>query len=134
MTQQQTPRPLEDLARDSGRYPTEAFQFVREGLQFTVERTQQQGCSCGGCEQQHITGQELCWGLRDYALKRWGLLASTVLKSWNISQTEDFGRLVFALVDTGWMAKTDTDRIEDFQRVYDFKSAFRTDIHLDAAK
>ena len=41
-----------------------------------------------------------------------------------VRKTIDFGRIVFALVDNGWMQKTEDDTIEDFRDVFDFKSAF----------
>jgi uncharacterized repeat protein (TIGR04138 family) len=51
-------------------------------------------------------------------------LARTVLVRWNVTSTYDFGRIVFAMVDSGLMQKTDDDSIEDFRNVYDFKTAF----------
>ena len=54
----------------------------------------------------------------------WGLLARTVLRRWNVTRTDDFGRIVFTLVEHGDMAKTEEDHIEDFHRVYDFETAF----------
>ena len=72
----------------------------------------------------NVSGQELSWGLRDYALRRWGLLASVVLRSWGIERTDDFGNIVFALVDHGFMQKEPHDSIADFQSVYRFEDAF----------
>lgn len=118
---------VEQLADDSGKFPADAFHFVREGLQFTLERMAGDGQSC----QQHISGEDLCWGLRDYALKRWGLLAPAVLQSWNVKRTEDFGKIVFAMVETGWMAKNDSDTIDDFNRVYDFEAAFEGEFEIE---
>jgi uncharacterized repeat protein (TIGR04138 family) len=120
---------LEELAKDSGKYPVDAFNFVREGLKFTVTRQNQ-----NTQEEKHITGQDLCWGLRDFALKRWGLLASVVLHNWNISSTMDFGKIVFYMVDAGWMAKKEEDTINDFNDVYDFRSAFDTNLTIEMGK
>lgn len=80
----------------------------------------------GGVEQlnRHVSGQELCWGLRDLAVKRWGLLAKTVLRQWRVKRTEDFGRIVFALIDEGRLRKQADDSIDDFKNVYDFDEAF----------
>ena len=72
----------------------------------------------------HVSGRDLCFGLRDYALSRWGLLAPAVLKSWGIRETRDFGRIVFALIDCGVLQKQPEDRIEDFDAVYSFDTAF----------
>jgi len=120
---------LEELAREIGKYPVDAFNFVREGLKFTVNKIHQ-----NTQEETHITGQDLCWGLRDYALNRWGLLAPVVLHNWNISSTMDFGTIVFAMVDAGWMAKRDNDTINDFSNVYDFRAAFETDLSVNTNK
>jgi uncharacterized repeat protein (TIGR04138 family) len=72
----------------------------------------------------HVSGQELCWGLRDYALHRWGLMSQTVLRRWHIQKTMDFGNIVFALIEAGMLRKQPSDRIEDFEDVYDFDTAF----------
>jgi len=120
---------LEDLAKEPGKYAVDACSFVREGLKFTVAKIHQ-----NAQEEKHITGQDLCWGLRDFALKRWGLLAPVVLRNWNISSTQDFGNIVFAMVEAGWMAKKDEDDIKDFLDVYDFRTAFETNLTIDLGK
>lgn len=104
-------------------YPPAAFDFVQEGLRHTVEtlRDAEPELPDGG---RHVSGQELCVGLRDYAIKQFGGLARTVLRSWHVHRTEDFGRIVFALVDAGALRKTEEDSLEDFQGVYDFDEAF----------
>lgn len=71
----------------------------------------------------HVGGEELCWGLRDLALERWGFMASTVLRHWGIRNTKDFGRMVFALVENELLQKQPDDRIEDFENVYNFDDA-----------
>lgn len=71
----------------------------------------------------HVSGEDLCWGLREFALRRWGPLASTVLRRWGIVSTRDFGTMVFALVEGNIMQKQPDDCIEDFEGVYDFATA-----------
>ncbi len=82
--------------------------------------------AAGGCDKlnRHVSGRELCWGLRDYALKRWGILARVVLESWNIKGTDDFGRIVFGFIDFDMMRRQDGDSLDDFKEVYDFIEAF----------
>lgn len=84
--------------------------------------------SAGGCEKlnRHVTGKQLCLALRDLALQRWGMLARTVLESWGVRSTRDFGRIVFAFIEHGLMQKQPSDCLEDFDRVYDFDDAFPT--------
>ena len=80
----------------------------------------------GGPDQlnRHVTGQQLCWALRDAALQRWGMMAQDVLARWNITQTDDIGTIIFALVENHWLQKQPADRIEDFANVFSFTEAF----------
>ncbi|GIW70647.1 MAG: hypothetical protein KatS3mg102_0189 [Planctomycetota bacterium] len=77
-----------------------------------------------------MTGQELCAGLRDLALEKFGPLARTVLRQWGVHRTRDFGEMVFDLIRIGLMGKTDTDTIEDFDEVYAFDEAFDDEVAL----
>jgi uncharacterized repeat protein (TIGR04138 family) len=72
-----------------------------------------------------LSGGELAWACRDFAQEQFGLLAPTVLAHWGILSTEDFGRIVFLLIDVALLARQPADRIEDFERVYDFDEVFR---------
>ncbi len=114
---------LQQIARNTGLYPLEAFEFVRHGLAFAVSRIHEAQIDLQE-GQQHITGQQLCWGLRDFAIRRYGVVARAVLRHWNINRTEDFGRIVFAMVDDGIMRKTPQDSIHDFDHVYDLDKVF----------
>ena len=110
-----------------------AFLFVQRGLDYTVRRLHgdpPEGEEPAARESRHITGQDLCYGLRDFAIEQYGLLSRTVLSRWRIEQCEDFGRIVFAMVDAGLMHKTDQDSIEDFVEVYDFADAFSPALSL----
>lgn len=111
------------LRQHAGHYPPAAFLFVQEGLRHTVEsmRDNEPDMPDHG---RHVSGAELCFGLRDFAIEQFGPLARSVMRSWNVRRTEDFGRIVFALVEAGCLRKTEDDHIEDFQGVYDFDEAF----------
>lgn len=113
---------LPDVVNELGVYPLEAFHFVEQGLAFAVRQIH--GEKPDPNTSRHITGQQLCEGLRLYATSRWGYLAGTVLRRWNITSTYDFGRIVFAMVENGFLQKTDEDSIEDFRNVFDFRTAF----------
>lgn len=80
----------------------------------------------GGWEKlnRHVGGRDLCWGLRDFALRRWGMMARLVLETWNIRKTEDFGRIVFGFIEADLMQKQPEDSLDDFQDVYCFDEAF----------
>ena len=51
-------------------------------------------------------------------------MAATVFKEWGITKTEDFGKIVFLLVESGKLGKTEDDKVEDFADGYDFEKAF----------
>ncbi len=115
-----------ELLKQAGPYPVEAYNFVRDGLSYTVEKTHEDPESLPESER-HVSGQQLCLGLRDYAIEQYGMLAPIVLNHWNIRRTDDFGRLVFAMIDAGLMTKTPNDIFDDFRAVYDFAEAFNED-------
>ena len=126
---------LEQIVRKDGRYPLEAFAFLHEGLARAVkqiygDQADQPPPDAGpGPEKpvrrpRHVSGAQLCRALRDEAIERWGLLAKSVLQRWNIRATIDFGNMVYLLIDSGLMDKTEQDSIEDFRDVYDFSAAF----------
>jgi uncharacterized repeat protein (TIGR04138 family) len=101
------------LQRDR-RYSREAYLFVSEALQYTVEKAGRPG---------HVDGRALCRGLCDYALNQFGRLARTVLASWGLRRSEDVGEIVFNMVDAGLLRKTEEDRREDFAGAVDFEEA-----------
>ncbi|CAG0998716.1 hypothetical protein PHYC_02731 [Phycisphaerales bacterium] len=113
---------LRSIAQHAGPFPPQAVAFIREGLAHTVKMLH--GDADADEERRHVNGQQLCLGLRDYALKQYGRLARTVLKSWNITTTEDFGKIVFAMIEAELMRKTEQDSMDDFRAVYDFDEAF----------
>ena len=112
-------------------YPPKAYALVQRGLRHAV----QQMFDEGGVERmegdRHISGQELCFGIRDMAMDEFGPLAKTVLNSWGVYHTEDFGEMVAAMVETGLLRMSERDSMDDFAGVYDFDEAFGCD--LDAA-
>jgi uncharacterized repeat protein (TIGR04138 family) len=114
---------LEQVVDESGHYPLEAFEFVRHGLNFTVQQIhgEARAKSQTAC---HITGQQLAWGLRNYAISRYGVLARAVLNHWGLHRTNDFGKIVFTMVESKLMQKTNDDDIRDFDCVFDFDTAF----------
>jgi uncharacterized repeat protein (TIGR04138 family) len=56
------------------------------------------------------------------------------LRNWGVSRTGDFGDIVYNLIDIGLMKKSDNDRREDFDDVYDFAEAFDRHFKITPAK
>lgn len=110
------------IDRDGG-YKFEAYSFVLAALHYTMTSLK---------PPRHISGQEFCEGIRRYALDQYGPLARTVLEHWGVKKTLDFGHIVFALVDVGLMRKTETDTLNDFKDVYDFKTAFTAKMDFES--
>lgn len=120
------PIPLHQIAART-RYPLIAFEFVRMGLDYTVHRLHEHPELLEEHER-HVTGVQLCRGLVDYALEQYGLMARDMLARWNVCRTEDFGQIVFAMVDGGMMQANDGDSVHDFDHVLDFDQAFRFEV------
>jgi len=97
------------------RYKLDAYPFILGALNFTMQRLKRKG---------HVSGRELSEGIRAYALSEYGRMARTVLEHWGIKVTEDFGNIVFNMVDAGILGKTKDDNLEDFKNIFDFKAVF----------
>ncbi|CAN5842849.1 hypothetical protein BH11PLA1_BH11PLA1_23880 [soil metagenome] len=113
-------------------FPEAAFQFVREGLGHTVRLQQGEG-DAAAQRPRHVSGQQLSLGLRDFAIDRFGMLAGTVLRKWGVRRTEDFGTIVYGMIDSGEMRASPEDSLEDFISVFDFEEAFGMDRAAGAA-
>ncbi|HMD54479.1 MAG TPA: Minf_1886 family protein [Phycisphaerae bacterium] len=114
---------LNQIVARTGLYPVEAFEFVRAGLAVTAQKVYPD-IENRSESRQHVSGRQLCLGLRDFAIRRYGLLAKAVLYHWNVRRTADFGRIVFAMIEANLMRKTSEDSIEDFNDIFDFEAAF----------
>ena len=100
------------------RYHREAYLFVREALDHTQKAIVKEK------RVRHVSGQELLVGIRDLALAQFGPMAATVLAEWGVHKCEDFGEVVFNMVEIGLLAKTEKDSRADFAGGYDFQDAF----------
>ena len=112
---------LDQILEKDDRYHRDAYYFIREGLDYTQHKLAKEA---GGKEPRHISGQELTNGLRQYAIDNYGPMTNTLLNEWNVNSTEDFGEIVFNLVENNLLAKTETDSREDFANGFDFHEAF----------
>jgi len=106
---------IETIRSRDRRYRAEAYVFVIDAVEAVLLEI---------ARMRHISGPELCDGLRTLAVSRFGPMAKEVLNFWGVRSTGDFGNIVFNLVDAGLLLKTEHDRIEDFIDVYDFGEVF----------
>lgn len=132
--------PIFRLLQQDSRFKIDAYQFVREGLSYAQEVLEMGIESPGDDEdldappERHLTGQQLCLAIREYAVEQYGLMAKTVLNSWGIQNTGHFGDIVYNLIEVKLMKKSDDDRREDFDDVYDFNQAFREEFVIKPVK
>jgi len=110
---------VEHLTVQDPRYHRDAYYFIREALDQAVKLRKRQVGEAG-----HVTGQQICEGAKQVALKAYGPMVATVLDFWGIKRTEDFGEIVWNLIDLGVFGKTETDSRKDFENVYSFQEAF----------
>ena len=103
------------IAEEYKRYNKEAFLFVLVALEYTVSKLS---------VRRHLTGQELANGIAEFAREQFGYMAKMVLNNWGITNTLDYGEIVYLLIENGLLTKTEDDRKEDFAGVYDFDMEF----------
>ncbi len=117
-----TPSNLHRLAARQGRYDVEAYCFVSQSLRHAAKLF---GKDKAGGPDRHLTAEQLIDGALDLAVDRFGLLAEMVLRHWGVKNSEDLGKITFALIDSKVFTKRQNDRIEDFHAGPDFGSALR---------
>jgi uncharacterized repeat protein (TIGR04138 family) len=120
--------PLAELLRRDRRYHRDAYFFVFEALRYAQEQLglgRPLSDDPDDEQQRHVTGQQLCEAIRRYAVQQYGLMAKSVLNEWGVRSTGDFGEIVFNLIDIGQMKKTESDRREDFDEVFNFDDGLR---------
>jgi uncharacterized repeat protein (TIGR04138 family) len=103
------------------RYHRDAYMFLRDSLEFTqkfIGKTNKN-------QVRHISGRELLNGIREYALITFGPMTATVLEEWGIRSCEDFGNMVFLMVENNLLRKQEQDSPADFKNAYTFDQAFR---------
>ncbi len=106
---------IEKICEYDCRYRYDAYEFVMEALSFTQHKFKRP---------KHVSGPELLTGMRDLLLEKFGPMTLLVLKYWGIRTTEDFGNIVFNLVEHRVLSKTEDDRLDSFRNGYDFKEVF----------
>ena len=113
---------LEKIVVKDSRYTREAYLFVREALDHTQKMI---GKPAKDDAPRHVSGQQLLSGIREYGLQQYGPMTMSVLNEWGITRCEDFGEIVFNMVENSLLAKTEQDSRDDFKGGYTFEDAFR---------
>lgn len=106
---------VEEIYGCDGRYKPDAYEFVMQALHATQKKLKRRG---------HLQGVELLEGIRGFVIDQYGPMAKTVLHHWGVTSTQDFGNIVFNMIDHKILSKRDEDSLDDFKDVYDFDAAF----------
>ncbi len=110
---------VKEVCAKDARYSPDAYQYLREVLDFTVKRIME-----AEGQPRHVSGEELMLSFRDYTLQEFGPMSHSLLKEWGLKKTLDVGEMVFNLIDVGEFSKEDGDSLNDFKLIYSFKDAF----------
>jgi uncharacterized repeat protein (TIGR04138 family) len=126
---------LSQVAQQDDRFAVEAYEFLCQALPYTYKMLgipeQEAAVDAETQSIRHVTGQELSEGVRRFALEQFGMMAYTVLRQWGIHSTSDIGEMVYRLIDGGLWRKSESDRKEDFDELYDFAQVFVHEYRID---
>ena len=111
---------VNEICKKDARYQQDAYFFLVEALDVTVKDIHKNQPDHG----RHVSGKELLDGIKSFALDEFGPLTHTVFSEWGLHSTQDFGEIVFNLVEAGRLGKTDNDSRDDFKNGYDFDKVF----------
>jgi uncharacterized repeat protein (TIGR04138 family) len=116
------PETIKTIREEDPRFSEGAYHFVRQALDHTINNLKKTGTK--PTRRNHVSGQQLLDGIRVFALDQYGPMAKTLLDTWHVEKCEDFGEIVFHLVEHGILGKTDEDSQDDFADGYTFEEAF----------
>lgn len=109
------------ILRRDARYDAQAYLFLKSSLDFTLKRF----LDANGGQMRHVSGKELLEGFRDHALEQFGPMAGTLMDEWGVKECRDVGNMVFLMIEEQVFGKQESDKPEDFDKVFDFHRAMR---------
>ena len=109
-----------DICDTDSRYDPDAYYFLQEALADTLKGVAEKENG----KIRHVSGQELCEGIRRYAIEQFGPMAYTVFAKWGLHSTSDIGEIVYNMIAIELLSKQGGDKRSDFDNVYDFAVAF----------
>ena len=102
---------IEQLSSTTGAFPVEAYLLVFDALNKCLLAHKK-------TRLEPISALELSQAMAEILRDGFGPFASHLLQKWGIRSTNDFGRLVYELVDAGLLALNEGDTIEDFNELF----------------
>ncbi len=111
---------VDSILSANPRFDRNAYMFMRDVLDYMASHERKNRARVKG----HVSGQQLLEGVREFALAQFGPMVLTVFEYWGVTRCEDFGVIVYDLIEAGLLSKSETDSIEDFSGAYSFRDAF----------
>lgn len=99
------------IIRQDKRYHADAYEFVNAAVTYTAQKLERNRQPRG---KRHVTAEELLTGAMNYAVSQFGFLAPSVLKQWGILSGEDFGNIVYNMIDAELLSASPEDSRSDF--------------------
>ena len=111
---------VDQILKKDDRFEAGAYFFLQDALDFTLKRAKEENNG----ENRHVSGKELLFGFRDFALQEFGPMSLTLFREWGVTQCTDIGEMVFHLIEEGMFGKQDSDTVDDFSNQFTFQEAF----------
>ncbi len=124
---------IEELARRDPRYAPEAYEFVYEALSHATRRLGQARAE-GALDDEHVSVADFLEGARYLAVREFGLMAPAVFRAWGVRRTDDFGDIVFHLIEAGLMDPTAADDRAAFHDRFDLQEGLAAGYYIEAGE
>ena len=116
------------IMEDDDTYPPEAYEFIRQSVSYAQRKKSQHE------ESNQVSTAELVLEIKNYALKEYGPMAFYLLKKWSIDSTDDFGNIIYNLIEYKIFGEGDHDQRQDFNNAYNFHDVFMKPYKAKLAK
>jgi len=129
---------LAEIVQNDPRFTYEAYEFIYQALHHTqrmLAKLPDEDTPIDPADKRfHVSGRELVRGICDLALQEFGRMARTVFRMWGINKTDDWGHIVFNLVEHELMSKTADDTMADFHELFDFDQVLLEGFEIELEK
>jgi uncharacterized repeat protein (TIGR04138 family) len=112
---------IQAVRRRDRRFSRHAYYFLLDALDYTMSRL---GKDVLTGEDRHVGGRDLLAAIQDFAADQFGPMADLAFERWGLRSSEDFGEIVFNLIDAELLSRRPTDSRLDFVGGFDFASTF----------
>lgn len=112
---------IQEVRMRDHRFSRNAYYFVLDALDYTMANLGKDQLTG---EDRHVGGKELLAYIQEFASDQFGPMAPVVFEQWGIRSSEDFGEIVFNLIDAELLSRRPSDSRLDFVDGFDFQAVF----------